>query len=799
MGDSPSGQSAHAATARPLVASLTLALAYAVVTGGSLAALTQLGTPAPLWPATGLGFAALAMRPRAEWRWLLLGIFAGAASSNLLFAYPPAQAFGLAAVNAVEPLVGVLLWRRLRSAPLPTLSTRGVLALVGAAAVGAAVGAALGVPLLWPVVRAPVLPMLTHWFVDDLLGVLVVGPALIAWWPGGGAALTRRLELAAILALLAVLGLSVVTRATDLLGLSLLYLTVPLLVWAALRTGPRGATAACLALSGVAAWGTLTGAGPLAAVPLGERAVAVQVFLFLNLLPVYALMGVVTTRDALHRALAERERQYARILEATHEGVWEIDTAGDTLYVNERMAEMLGCSPAEVVGRSVFELVHEADREALRERLASPEPSADYALRLRPRRGAPLAVEVTADAIEAPTGERRGAVALVRDVSEQRALRAQLEQAQKLEAIGMLASGIAHDFNNLLTSILAYSDMLVSSLPEGSEEADFAAQILDAAERGSDLTSRVLAFSRKQVLSLAPVDLALQVERSVSVARRLVGEHVALDVRLPAEPVPVEADPGQLDQVVLNLLVNARDAMPDGGRVELSVDVEANVARLRVRDEGCGITEENLAHIFEPFFTTKEVGFGTGLGLATCLGIVEQHGGAIRVASEVGVGTTFEIGLPLRRDLAPTADRARHEDERSALRARDGETLLLVEDDPQIFRMAHKILSNAGFVVLGRTSPVGALELMRERPTPVDLLVSDVVMPEMSGPELYAELRLAQPDLRALFVSGYPKDFLGAGGRVTESVELLLKPFTPVDLLRRVRAMLDASRRPPAA
>ena len=798
-----------------VAAFVAVAGAYAVVTGASLASQFQLGMPAPFWPASGLGFGLLAMRPRSDWRWLVPAIFVGASLSDILFGYPFAQSLGLAGVNAIEPVVAVLVWQRIVGVERQQLrSAKDVLAMVASAGAGALVGAGLGVPILQTLVDAPFVGTFAHWAVDDFLGVIVVGPVVLAWWPGAPASSSRRsAESALIVALLVGVSLTALARAADLTGLALLYLTVPLLVWAALRTGPRGTSLACLTLSGVAVWATLSGAGPLAQVEIAERSMAIQFFLSLNLLPVYVLMGVVQSRDGLTETLATREAQYARILESTYEGVWEIDAQGITLYANTRMAEMLRRPVEEVLGRSIFELIHEDDRATLETSLAQLERTAEYELRLRTQDGGALEVSITADAMLDESGAYRGAVGLFRDVSERRreeerreALEAQLQQAQRLEAIGMLASGIAHDFNNLLTSILAYSDMLVSTLPEGTDEADFAAQILDAAERGSELTARVLAFSRKQVLSLQPLDLGVQVERSLAMARRLLGEQIEVDLTLPRDPVPVEADPGQVDQVLLNLLVNARDAMPDGGRIELTVDTveshrfsgsgpELPVARLTVRDHGCGITPEDLAHIFDPFFTTKEAGIGTGLGLATSRGIIEQHGGHISARSVVDEGTTFEVLLPLRPELSPTQDRTRRELDRATLHARPGETLLLVEDDPQIFRMAHKILTDAGFLVLGRTSPAGAVQLMKESPTQLDLLVSDVVMPEMSGPQLYARLREAQPDLRALFVSGYPKDFLGAGGRVTESVELLLKPFTPVDLLQRVRQMLDAGKR----
>ncbi|GAA2524562.1 ATP-binding protein [Pilimelia columellifera] len=376
----------------------------------------------------------------------------------------------------------------------------------------------------------------------------------------------------------------------------------------------------------------------------------------------------------------------------------------------------------------------------------------------------------------------------------------QLRQAQKMDAIGSLASGIAHDFNNLLGVIQGYVEILLDDLSVA--DRDELQAIAGAAERAADLTRQLLAFSRKQPLNPTAVDLNDLLTSLIPITRRLVGEDI--DLRLVAGDSlwTVVADRGQLDQVVINLVVNARDAMPRGGQLVIETrnltvgaGAEARVAGVRpgdyvmlvVSDTGVGMDRATQERVFEPFFTTKDVGRGTGLGLSTVFGVLKQSGGAIRLASEPGRGATFRIYLP-RGTAAPVVKAA---PTAPAEMAGGDETILLVEDDDQLRDLLRRVLSGHGYQVLVAASPAAALDCCAAHRGPVDLLLSDVVMPGMSGPELAGELAHARPGLRVLFVSGYPDSTVARYGPLAADAAFLTKPVPTRLLLTTVRQVLD--------
>jgi nitrogen-specific signal transduction histidine kinase len=374
-------------------------------------------------------------------------------------------------------------------------------------------------------------------------------------------------------------------------------------------------------------------------------------------------------------------------------------------------------------------------------------------------------------------------------------LEQQLQQSHKMEALGRLAGGIAHDFNNLLTIITGYSDL--SDVPT----AEALAEIRAAASRAAALVSQLLAFSRRRVIRPRRVDLNAVVNGTAGMLRRTIGEHVAIALDLDDTVASVEADPHQIEQVLVNLAVNARDAMPKGGALTIrmrsvsrnALDPAHRLAQsseqerfvlLRVRDTGEGMDEQTRAHIFEPFFTTKELGRGTGLGLSTVYGIVQQHGGTIRVESAIGEGSVFEICLPWSDGpLAPL------EPELGGPSALTGtETILVVEDEPQLLALVVRALREHGYAVIEANNPVAALHTAREHRDPIDLVVSDIVMPQMNGVVLVEYIKVFHPETRVCFMSGYSQhgnDILRAGA------VLLEKPFTPVTLLTTVRQVLD--------
>ncbi|WP_298270808.1 response regulator [Geobacter sp.] len=376
----------------------------------------------------------------------------------------------------------------------------------------------------------------------------------------------------------------------------------------------------------------------------------------------------------------------------------------------------------------------------------------------------------------------------------------QLRQAQKMEAIGQLAGGIAHDFNNLLTVINGYSTLLLHEMPHDNPYRPEVEHILQAGERAADLTHQLLAFSRRQILEPKVINVNHLVKNIEKMLKRLIRENIILNTRLADEIGMVKADPGQVEQIVMNLVVNARDAMENGGVVTIETAdavfddlfvqenrgaVAGNYVMLAVHDSGTGMSEEVKRKIFEPFFTTKAQGRGTGLGLATVYGIVKQSGGYIQVLSEPGRGSSFRVFLPREETILPEGKpRPRHEGPRGS------ETILVVEDEVGVLNLAARTLRGRGYNVLQAGSPATAAEIFRQNRERIDLVLSDIVMPDMSGPKLAEELRLLRPDIKVLFMSGYTEDSIVPREISRDRTSFILKPFSPDDLAGKVRQLL---------
>ncbi len=394
------------------------------------------------------------------------------------------------------------------------------------------------------------------------------------------------------------------------------------------------------------------------------------------------------------------------------------------------------------------------------------------------------------------------ALVVPQDDRRRKQLEDQLQQAQKMESVGMLAGGIAHDFNNLLTIINGYSQMLLSSLPENDEDRSAVEQIMKAGERAAELTRQLLTFSRRQVVRPRVLDLNTVVASTAVMLRRLIGEHIELRIVEGPKLAKVHADASQLEQVILNLAVNSRDAMADGGTLILetqNVDFEepyagphttlprGRYAMLAVTDTGAGMDAETRSHLFEPFFTTKEQGHGTGLGLSTVYGIVKQSGGEIVVYSEPGQGTCVKIYFPSVAEAVVT-DSA----EEVAEKIPSGsETILLVEDEEAVRRLVRRTLEKQGYRVLVAATGVEAVRLAERHSGPIHLLVTDVVMPQMSGRETAERLKTMRPGMHVLYVSGYTETTIVRGGKLDTGEIFLQKPFTPRALMRQIRNLLD--------
>jgi two-component system cell cycle sensor histidine kinase/response regulator CckA len=513
----------------------------------------------------------------------------------------------------------------------------------------------------------------------------------------------------------------------------------------------------------------------------------------------------ISDRKRTEEALARSRDFYLTLFDEFPTPIRRTNAQGECDFTNKSWLSLTGCTRQEALGHGWLQAVHPEDRErvrqAAREAFAGREPF-ELEYRLRHHDGEYRWFITIERPFQDLDGSFAGYLASCYDVTERKRLEDQFRQAQKMEAIGRLAGGLAHDFNNLLTAITGYASFVRDALPAGDPVREDVTQVLSAAERGADLTRQLLAFSRRQPIKPSIANLNEIILNLSKMLRRLIGDDIEL-VTVPALDLDaVEVDAGQIEQVLVNLVVNAGDAMPEGGRLTIetaNVTLDAAYARqhvsvrpgqyvmLAVSDTGCGMTEEVKARIFEPFFTTKAAGKGTGLGLATCYGIVKQNGGHIWFYSEPGKGTTFKMYFP-RIDMSAAEPQ---ENEGESPRARDSETILLVEDDLPVRRFAARVLREAGYTVLEAASGQEALELAASRDgSPIHLLVTDLVMRQMAGDELARTLKAMHPELRALFVSGYTAQSLVRNGDLAETASFLQKPFTMATLTRKVHEVL---------
>ena len=524
--------------------------------------------------------------------------------------------------------------------------------------------------------------------------------------------------------------------------------------------------------------------------------------------------AVVEQRTALEVAHGELRRQFAElsdlksytdnILDSLVNGIVTLDLDGRVVTLNGAAEALLGCS-ASARGHPVTEvLAHAPELMAILQAAIQRRTGRTGTVTLPGRAGGTVPVEITTATLKGIEGQDLGVIVIARDLTAVRALEAQLRQAQKMEAVGRLAGGVAHDFNNLLTVITGRSQLLLLKLAPESPLRRDVELVEETAHRASALTRQLLAFSRKQMVQPRIVDLNEVVRGMESMLGRLIGEDIALTTRLDPAAGCVRADPAQLEQMIVNLVVNARDAMPLGGRLTLEtghVRIDETFARqhvglkpgphvrLVVRDTGVGMDGLIKAHLFEPFFTTKGPGKGTGLGLATVYGIVTQSGGAIRVESEPGQGATFTIELP--RVDAPADGPGDVADTTAA--PYGSETVLLVEDEPEVRGLARDILHQQGYTVLEAADGDQALRVGREHRGLIHLLVTDVVMPQMGGRELADRLQAGRSELKVLYVSGYTDDAILRQGVSETGTAFLPKPFTAAALAHKVRQVLDAA------
>lgn len=526
-------------------------------------------------------------------------------------------------------------------------------------------------------------------------------------------------------------------------------------------------------------------------------------------LPVHALVGMVLLFDLyvvfqqfqlyqVRRQILEREELFRLITENAADMIAVVDGNGNRLYNSPAYQKLLGYSPEELKQTQGLEQIHPDDREKVLEAAIEAKHSGvgrSVEYRMRHKDGRWVSLESTASVVRGSSRESEKLVIVNRDITERKNLEKRLLLSQKLEAIGRLSGGVAHDFNNLLGVILGYSEELQKRIPPEDPYREAVDEIQNAGKRGASLTRQLLAFSRKQVFESQVLDLKSIVVEASKMLERLIGEDIILDI-IPIDQVgAVKADRCQIERVILNLAVNAREAMPQGGKITIELaDVQLDetsptlhrceapgpYVMLRVSDTGCGIDPELQLHIFEPFFTTKDQ--GTGLGLATVYGVIKQSGGYLSVDSAPGKGTTFQIFLPR---IWETADKI-PEIEPSGKLIPEHTTVLLVEDERALRKLTCKMLLEIGFTVLEAEDAAQAIEIAKRTEAPIDLLLTDVIMPGMSGWALAEMLSAQRPEMRVLYISGYPDGEIGKHGVIGAGISILRKPFTREELARSV-------------
>jgi two-component system cell cycle sensor histidine kinase/response regulator CckA len=511
------------------------------------------------------------------------------------------------------------------------------------------------------------------------------------------------------------------------------------------------------------------------------------------------------------KQLAEREELFRLISENAADMIAVVDTSGQRLYNSPSYQKLLGYSQEELGKTSAFEQIHADDRKAVVDaaqeaRRTGMGRTVEY--RIRHKDGRWLTLESTASVVRNGDGEVEKLVVVNRDITERKQLEEQLHRSQKLEAIGRLSGGVAHDFNNILGLIIGYSEALQERVPPEDPYREAVDEIQNAGKRAAALTQQLLAFSRKQVLEPRILSLNTMIVDIEKMLRRLVGEDIQIELLLAPDTGTVKADRSQIEQVILNLVVNARDAMPDGGKLTIETGnwtldrstvlrhpyvIPGPYAMLKVTDTGCGMDAQLQSHIFEPFFTTKEKGKGTGLGLATAYGVIKQSGGYIWVDSEVGKGSTFRMYLPEVSEVAeaiPEVKAARKV-------ATERRIILLVEDERSLRKLTRKTLSDAGHQVFEAGDASEALEISRKTQGAIDLLLTDVIMPGTSGKKLADVLLTERPGIGVLYMSGYTDGEIAKQGMLEQGTTILRKPFTRDELMRQVENALAVETRHP--
>lgn len=515
-------------------------------------------------------------------------------------------------------------------------------------------------------------------------------------------------------------------------------------------------------------------------------------------------------RIRAEQAIRRAEEFISNILQSVDEGFIVLDRQYRIISANRAFSSQVGLPADAVIGRHCYEVSHHVSRPCFETGEDCPtkrtfdtgEPHSVVHTHFDGR-GTPLYVETKSYPMRDAHGRIESVIEISINITDKRKLEDQLRQSQKMEAIGTMAGGIAHDFNNILTAIIGYGNLLSMKMAADEPGRPFIDQILSSADKAAQLTQSLLAFSRKQIIDLKPINMNEVVRRVQGLLSRIIGEDIELRTRTSERELIIMADRGQIEQVLMNFATNARDAMPDGGVLTIGtryvsikeddvrailVDRPGLYAELSVTDTGGGMDEKTRQKIFEPFFSTKEVGKGTGLGLAIVYGIVKQHNGTISVHSDIGIGTTFSIYFPLAKAGAQEPEPL---PEGPSLGG--SETVLVAEDDAAVRRVIGMTLQGAGYTVIEAVDGEDAASKFASSADKIKVVVSDVIMPRKNGKELYETIRLHRPDVKVLFMSGYTQEILERKGIVGDGIGFIIKPVMPGELLKKLREVLDAS------
>jgi PAS domain S-box-containing protein len=768
------------------------------------------------WPPSGIAIAALLILGQRVWPGVLLGAalstnWSGIDFSSSISVFRVLAIGGSIDAGAVlQAVLGAALLRGVLREQNPLERFSEAMKFCGVALAVSLVGATVGISSLWlggELTNAEVVDRWMTWWVGDACGILVAMPAILIWrrvripeWP-----LKRWFEAIALLIALIVVSTMIFLKwqPSDARYPADLFV-LPLVAWVAYRFSQREVTLGIIIVLAVALWGTVHGHGPYGGPTPWSNLPAMQAFIGILSVSAISMGAAVAERNAVTVALQTSERWLRECQRISHIGSYVFDIKGNSWTSSETLDEIFGIGPDyphTLEGWSA--LLHPDDRKEVLRHVTSPEIETRQSIALECRIVRPNDGKVrwmlcqgvlTLDAKGSPIR----LAGTVLDFTERRNMEAQLQQARKMESVGRLAGGVAHDFNNLLTVINGYGDLVLGGLPPAEATYQQVKEMRRAGERAADLTRQLLAFSRKQMLQPKVMNLNVAVRDSENMLRRLLGEDIELVYALEPELWPVAADPGQINQVIINLAINARDAMPAGGRLifqtsncvmpsteeDLPEDrIPRDCACLIVRDTGHGMDSETLEHVFEPFFTTKDMGQGTGLGLATVYGIVEQSGGHISVQSERGRGAAFTIYLPAiraKQELVLIKEAV----------PKGNETVLVVEDEEGVRLLIVRILQSHGYEVLQARGGDEAIRLFNERSGRIDLLITDVVMPQMKGPELAAHLKGLHEGMKVLFISGYTDPQITNVAELNSGSYYLQKPFERDALTRAVRDAL---------